>query len=49
MKKNYIVPEILIEEITLDDVIASSGTFGDTTVAGQYDTAFGDLFDIFND
>lgn len=28
MKKEYIKPEIIIEEIELEDVIAASGTFG---------------------
>lgn len=28
MKKEYIIPEIVVETIALDDVIASSGTIG---------------------
>lgn len=43
MKKNYIVPEIIVEEIALDDVIAASKV--GTNQAG--DLVF-DFEDIFN-
>lgn len=44
MKKNYIVPEILVEEITLDDVIASSSVGGNQ--AGDFGLDFEDIFGI---
>ena len=42
MKKNYIVPEILVEEIALDDVIASSSVGGDR--AGDFGLTYEEIF-----
>lgn len=42
MKKNYIVPEILVEEVSLDDVIASSSVGGNQ--AGDFGLDFEDIF-----